>query len=173
MKLVGGVLSPWEAHKILRGMKTLGVRMDRHCENAKTLAAHLQHDDRIARVYFPGLPGAADGPIATRLLRAGSFGALISIELKDSSREAAFRFMDELKIVARSTSLGDVFSSALHPATASHRDLSPARRRELGISEGLIRISVGIESVKDIIADIDQALAAMSEPGAIATGSSA
>jgi cystathionine beta-lyase/cystathionine gamma-synthase len=170
MKLVGGVLSPWEAHQILRGLKTLGVRMDRHCENAKTLAAHLENDGRIRRVYFPGLAGAADSAIARRILRAETFGALVSIELKDSSREVAFRFMDELKLVVRSTSLGDVFSSALHPATASHRDLSPARRRELGISDGLIRISVGIESVKDIIADIDQALAAASQPEAIATG---
>jgi cystathionine beta-lyase/cystathionine gamma-synthase len=95
---------------------------------------------------------------------------LVSIELKDNSRAAAFSFMDSLRLVLRSTSLGDVFTSALHPASASHRDLSPARRRELGISEGLIRISVGIESMNDIIADIDQALlasepAAMSVPG--------
>ena len=78
--------------------------------------------------------------------------------------------MDALKLCVRSTSLGDVFTSALHPATASHRDLSPARRRDLGISEGLIRISVGIENLKDIIADIDQALAALSETRPLATG---
>jgi cystathionine gamma-synthase/methionine-gamma-lyase len=177
MKLVGGVLSPWEAHEILRGMKTLGVRMDRHCENAKALATHLQNDARIGHVYFPGLATAAESAIAARLLRAGNFGALISIDLKDGSRETAFRFMDALRLVVRSTSLGDVFTSALHPATASHRDLSPARRRELGISDGLIRISVGIENVNDIVADIDQALSAselslpVSVPGAVATGS--
>src|SRR5207249_1971776 len=125
-----------------------------------------------ARVYFPGLAAEAESAIVARLLRAGNFGALISIELKDNSRAAAFRFMDALKLVVRSTSLGDVFTSALHPATASHRDLSPARRRELGISDGLIRISVGIENVNDIVADIDQALAAVSVPGAVATGSS-
>lgn len=172
MKLVGGVLSPWEAHQILRGMQTLGVRMQRHCENAKALAAHLQHDSRVGRVYFPGLV-ETQAAIAGRLLRPEYFGALLSIELKDNSREAAFRFMDSLKLVVRSTSLGDVFTSTLHPATASHRDLSPARRRELGITDGLIRISVGIESVNDIIADIDQALTAVSVPGAIATGSNA
>ncbi|HEX3086016.1 MAG TPA: PLP-dependent aspartate aminotransferase family protein [Pyrinomonadaceae bacterium] len=166
MKLVGGVLSPWEAHEILRGMKTLHVRMDRHCENAKALAAHLQNDARIGHVYFPGLVAEAESTVAARMLRAGNFGALISIELKDGSRAAAFRFMDQLRLVVRSTSLGDVFTSALHPATASHRDLSPARRRELGISDGLIRISVGIESANDIIADIDQALAAVAAPGA-------
>ena len=152
-------------------------RMDRHCENAKALATHLQNDARIGRVHFPGLAAEAESAIAARLLRLGSFGALISIELKDGSRETAFRFMDALRLVVRSTSLGDVFTSALHPATASHRDLSPARRRELGISDGLIRISVGIENVNDIVADIDQALAAselsvaVSVPGALATGS--
>ena len=92
------------------------------------------------------------------MLREEQFGALVSIELKDNTREAAFRFMDALKLCVRSTSLGDVFTSVLHPTTASHRDLSPARRRELGISDGLIRISVGIESIDDIIADIEQAL---------------
>jgi cystathionine beta-lyase/cystathionine gamma-synthase len=155
-------------------MKTLHVRMDRHCENAKTLAHQLQSDPRIGRVYFPGL-AETEKEIAERVLRTEQFGALVSIELKDTSRAAAFRFMDSLKLVVRSTSLGDVFTSALHPATASHRDLSPARRRELGISDGLIRISVGIENVQDIIADIDQALnsaaANVSEPGAVATGS--
>jgi len=173
MKLVGGILSPWEAHTILRGMKTLGVRMDRHCENAKALGTHLQADSRIGRVYFPGLAPEDERMKTARLLRAEQFGGLVSIELKDNTREAAFRFMDALKLCVRSTSLGDVFTSALHPATASHRDLSPARRRDLGISEGLIRISVGIENVKDIIADIDQALAALSEPRPLATGSRA
>ncbi|HEV8140718.1 MAG TPA: PLP-dependent aspartate aminotransferase family protein [Pyrinomonadaceae bacterium] len=172
MKLVGGVLSPWEAHQILRGVKTLGVRMERHCQNANTLAVHLENDARIGRVYFPALTATAKS-IAGRVLRPEHFGALVSIELKDNSREVAFRFMDSLRLVVRSTSLGDVFTSALHPATASHRDLSPARRRELGITEGLIRISVGIENVNDIVADIDRALAAMSEPGAVATGSGA
>src|SRR5256714_1058523 len=158
MKLAGGVLSPWEAHEILRGVKTLGVRMDRHCQNARALAARLQNDSRIGRVYFPGL-AESDRETAARILRPDQFGALVSIELKDNTRAAAFRFMDALKLCVRSTSLGDVFTSVLHPATASHRDLSPARRRELGISDGLIRISVGIENVNDIIADIEQALA--------------
>jgi cystathionine beta-lyase/cystathionine gamma-synthase len=158
MKLVGGVLSPWEAHEILRGLKTLAVRFDRHCENATALAEHLRTDPRVGRVYFPGFAATAEANIVQRILRRP--GALLSIELKDKTRETAFRFMDALKLCIRSTSLGDVFTSALHPATASHRDLSPARRQQLGISDGLVRISVGIESVKDIIADIDQALAA-------------
>lgn len=140
MKLVGGVLGVWEAHEILRGLKTLAVRMDRHCENAEKLAGHLREHASIGRVHYPGL------------------GALVSIELKESTQDAAFRFMNRLKLCVRSTSLGDVFTSVLHPATASHRDLTPARRREWGIVDELVRISVGIESIDDIIADIDQAL---------------
>src|SRR5947208_3624197 len=160
MKLVGGVLSPWEAHEISRGVKTLAVRMDRHCDNARTVAERLKDHPRIGRVYFPGLAAAEHRTIAGRMLRAPHAGALVAIELKDNTREDAFLFMDGLKLCVRSTSLGDVFTSVLHPATASHRDLSPARRRELGISDGLIRISVGIENVNVIIADIGQALAA-------------
>ena len=142
MKLVGGVLGVWEAHEILRGLKTLAVRMERQCENARRLAAHLSEHARVSRVHYPNL------------------GALVSIELKEGTRDAAFRFMDALQLCVRSTSLGDVFTSVLHPATASHRDLLPARRQEYGIVDSLVRISVGIESVDDIIADIEQALSA-------------
>jgi cystathionine beta-lyase/cystathionine gamma-synthase len=145
MKLVGGVLGVWEAHEILRGLKTLAVRMDRQCENARKLAGYLGEHTGIARVHYPGL------------------GALVSIELRDGSREATFRFMDALKLCVRSTSLGDVFTSVLHPATASHRDLLPSKRNELGIVDALVRISVGIESFDDIIADIDQALYAQNQ----------
>ena len=140
MKLAGGVLSVWEAHEILRGLKTLPLRMDRQCENARSLANHLKEHAAIARVHYPGL------------------GALVSIELRDDTTEAAFRFMDALKLCVRSTSLGDVFTSVLHPASSSHRDLLPARRKEWGLVDGLIRISVGIEKIDDIIADIDHGL---------------
>src|SRR5262245_5695909 len=171
MKLVGGVLSPWEAHEILRGIRTLAVRMDRHCENARVLANRLKDDPRVGRVYFPGFANDEQLSIARRTLREPYLGALVSIELAENTRAAAFQFMDALKLCVRSTSLGDVFTSVLHPATASHRDLSPARRQAWGISEGLIRISVGIENVNDIIADVEQSLNAVAEPGAVATGS--
>jgi cystathionine beta-lyase/cystathionine gamma-synthase len=136
MKLVGGVLGVWDAHEILRGLKTLAVRLDRQCENARRLASHLSENARVSRVYYPNL------------------GGLVAIELRDDTREAAFRFMDALQLGVRSTSLGDVFTSVLHPATSSHRDLLPARRNELGISDSLVRISVGIESIDDIVADV-------------------
>jgi cystathionine gamma-synthase/methionine-gamma-lyase len=141
MKLVGVVLGGWYAHEILSGQKTLALTMERQCENASKLASYLKEHKGIGRVHYPGL------------------GALVSIELTDNTRDAAFHFMDALKLCVRSSSLGDVFTSVLHPATASHRDFLPARRQELGIVDGLVRISVGIESVDDIIADIEQALA--------------
>lgn len=158
MKLVGGVLGVFEAHEILRGLKTLAVRLDRQCENAEKLATHLQKDERVLRVYYPSLTVDSEAELAKRILRYPHFGALVTIDLKDQSRKAAFTFMNALRLCVRSTSLGDVFSSVLHPATASHRDLTPARRRELGISDGLVRISVGIENISDIIADVEQAL---------------
>ena len=158
MKLVGGVLGVWEAHEILRGLKTLAVRMDRQCANAANLARHLLNHAQISRVYYPGL--ARDQETVKRVLHPPYAGALVAIELRENTREAAFRFMDALSLCVRSTSLGDVFTGVLHPATASHREVAPKRRRELGISEGLVRISVGIEDIEDIIADIEEALAA-------------
>lgn len=159
MKLAGGVLGVWEAHEILRGLKTLALRQERQCDNARHLAERLAAHPRIARVHYPALTtNDARQAILRRTLRAPHAGALVSIELGENTRAAAFRFMDALKLCVRSTSLGDVFTSVLHPASASHRDLAPARRQQLGITEGLVRISVGIEDVKDIVADIEQAL---------------
>jgi cystathionine beta-lyase/cystathionine gamma-synthase len=158
MKLVGGVLGVWEAHEILRGLKTLGVRMDRQCANALGLARHLESDPRLSRVYYPGLSKAPNPETVKRMLRSPHAGALVSIELRQNTREAAFRFMDALSLCVRSTSLGDVFTGVLHPATASHREVAPKRRLQLGISDGLVRISAGIEDLEDIIADIEQSL---------------
>lgn len=159
MKLVGGILGIWEAHETLRGIKTLVVRMERQCANALRLAAHLAGHPRIARVYHPSLETDDSlQEIRRRMLREPYAGALVTLELAENTREAAFRFMDGLRLCVRSTSLGDVFTSVLHPATASHRDLSPARRRALGITDGIVRISVGIEDAGDIMRDIEQAL---------------
>jgi cystathionine beta-lyase/cystathionine gamma-synthase len=160
MKLVGGILGVWEAHEIHRGLKTLSVRMDRQCDNALRLAKHLENHEGVSRVYYPGLAPPPNRETIKRIVRPPHFGALVSIELRENTREAAFRFMDALSLCVRSTSLGDVFTGVLHPATASHREVAPKRRLELGISEGLVRISVGIEDVTDIIDDIEQALEA-------------
>ena len=158
MKLAGGILSPYDAHEILRGLKTLALRMERQCANARALAEHMCADPRVSRVHYPGLAAKDGTSIVQRTLRPHLAGAMLAIELANNTREGAFRFMDALRLVVRSTSLGDVFSSALHPATSSHRDAGPARRRQLGISDGLVRLSIGIEHVDDILADVRQAL---------------
>jgi cystathionine beta-lyase/cystathionine gamma-synthase len=160
MKLAGGVLGVWDAHQILRGVKTLGVRMDRQCENARALAERLLANEHVCKVYYPGFFEGEKLQTAKRMLRPPHAGALVSIALKNDTTEGAFRFMNALGLCVRSTSLGDVFTSVLHPTSAFLRDVPPARRNELGVSDGLVRISVGIESVDDIIADIDQALTA-------------
>jgi len=160
MKLAGGIMSPYDAHEILRGLKTLALRVERQCSNARTIAEKLSADRRVARVHYPGLASGDAKKKIERTLRPGYAGAMVAIELANNTKEGAFKFMDALRLIVRSTSLGDVFSSALHPATASHRDVPPARRRAFGISDGLVRMSIGIEHVDDILADIDQALEA-------------
>jgi cystathionine gamma-synthase/methionine-gamma-lyase len=158
MKLVGGVLSVWEAHHLLRGIKTLGLRVERQCDNARELAGLLREDTRLARVHYPGRSEAAASGLLARVLRPPHAGALVSIELKDNTRAAAFRFMNALKLCVRLTSLGDVATGVSHSASSSHREVTPEIRARLGITEGLVRISVGIEDVADLHADISQAL---------------
>jgi cystathionine gamma-synthase/methionine-gamma-lyase len=156
MKLVGGVLSVWEAHQILRGVKTLGLRIERQCSNAAKLAEWLKTNESVETVYYPTFSSDAD--LVRKTLREPYGGALVTIRLKDDTRDAAFRFMNALELVVRATSLGDVYTLVSHSATSSHRELSPKKRSELGITEGLVRISVGIEDVNDIIYDIENAL---------------
>jgi len=158
MKLVGGILGVWEAHEIHRGLKTLSVRMDRQCANAATLAEFLSRHSRVSRVHYPGLATTQNLAVMKRVFRSPHAGALVSMEFQDNTRESAFRFMDALSLCVRSTSLGDVFTGVLHPATASHREMAPKRRLQLGITEGLVRISVGLEDIADIVEDIRQAL---------------
>ena len=155
-KLVGGVLSVWEAHHILRGTKTLALRLEKQCENARILAEHFDKHPLIEKVYYPHL--TEDKSVTEKVLLNGLGGALVSIKLKDDTREGAWKFMDSLELCVRATSLGDIYTLVSHSATSSHREFSPKKRAELGISDGLVRISVGIEDVKDIIADIENAL---------------
>jgi cystathionine gamma-synthase/methionine-gamma-lyase len=158
MKLVGGVMSVWEAHQLLRGIKTLGLRLERQCDNALRLAETLKNDPRLARVHYPSLSPAAASGLLARTLRPPHAGALVSIELADNTREAAFRFMNALTLCVRLTSLGDVFTGVSHSASSSHREVPPDTRARLGIGEGLVRIAVGIEDAADLLRDIDQAL---------------
>jgi cystathionine beta-lyase/cystathionine gamma-synthase len=159
-KLVGGIMAPFEAWLALRGLKTLPLRMGRQCENAQLVSARLATHPKVAKVNYPGAKDHPDYEIARRVLSGA--GGLVSFELAmehpEEGREAAFRFLNALKVCVRAPSLGDIYTLAIHPATASHRELSPSRRARLGVGENLIRISLGIEHPEDIIEDIEQAL---------------
>jgi cystathionine beta-lyase/cystathionine gamma-synthase len=156
--LLGAMLSPFEAHLIMRGLRTLPLRMERHCSNALQVACFLQQHPAVSRVYYPGLPDHPQHNLARQLLRQEHYGGLLSFELKEQSREVAFRFMDRLRLCLPATTLGDVFSLVSYPPVSSHRTLTEAERRTMGITEGCIRLAVGIEHVEDIIHDLDQAL---------------
>ena len=159
-KLIGGIMAPFEAWLALRGLKTLPLRMGRQCENAEEISAYLAGHPKVRKVNYPGLKDHPDNEIARRVL-AGA-GGLISFELEvddpEEGRGAAFRFLNALKTCVRAPSLGDIYTLAIHPATSSHRELSPSRRARLGVGENLIRISLGIEHPHDIIEDMEQAL---------------
>ena len=155
-KLVGGVLGPFEAWLAHRGLKTLPLRMDRQCRNAREIASRLTSHPKVAKVNHPSLDDHPDHETSGRVL--SDTGGLVSFELAAGGREAAFEFLNALRLCVKAPSLGDVYTLAIHPATSSHRELSPARRGRLGVAENLVRLSVGIEHPDDIIADIEQAL---------------
>ncbi len=157
-KLVGGNLGPHEAWLVLRGIKTLPLRMQRQCENALVIARWLSSHKNINRVHFPGLAAHPQYGLATRMFDRGLSGAMVSFELKEGTRDCVFRFMEALRLVIPATTLGDVYSLVLYPAMSSHRALDPDVRRQVGIGDGLVRLSVGIEDPADIIADLEQAL---------------
>jgi cystathionine beta-lyase/cystathionine gamma-synthase len=155
-KLVGGVLGPFEAWLAHRGLKTLPLRMDRQCENAREIASSLAAHPKVAKVNHPSLGAHPDHQIAGRVL--SDTGGLISFELAAEGREAAFAFLNALELCVKAPSLGDIYTLAIHPATSSHRELSASRRERLGVGENLVRLSVGIEHAGDVISDLDQAL---------------
>jgi len=156
--MLGAMLSPFESNLVTRGLKTLAVRMERHCSNALQVAHFLEEHTTVARVHYPGLPSHPQHALASRLLSHERYGGLLSFELKAQSREAAYRFMDALKLCLPATTLGDVYSLVSYPPMSSHRNLTEAERHAIGITAGCIRLSVGIENVEDIINDLDQAL---------------
>ncbi len=158
-KLVGGILGPFEAYLTLRGVKTLALRMPRQCESAKTIAERLSRHPAIEQVHDPGLASHPDHQVAKRLLRDGFGGAVVSFALRGAGRDEVFRFMDGLQLCCVGTTVGDIYSQMLYPAISSHRALSVEERHRLGIGDGLVRLSVGIEDPEDLIADLEQALA--------------
>ncbi len=154
----GANLGPFEAWTVLRGLRTLPLRMREHCANALQVASWLQRQPMISRVIYPGLPDHPDHGRAARLFRPGCFGGIVSFEIRHAGQPEVFRFMEALRLILTATSLGDVYTLLLYPAQSSHHALGSEERLRQGISDGLLRLSVGIESAEDIIADLDQAL---------------
>ncbi len=152
----GGVPGPFDSWLVLRGIKTLAVRMDRHCANARQLADWLAKHSAIGRVYFPGLPSHPGHELAKKQMR--DFGGMISVSIK-GGKEAALQFMTRTKLFSLAESLGGVESLVCHPATMTHASIPLDVRLARGIDDGLVRLSVGIEDVEDLRADLEQALA--------------
>jgi cystathionine gamma-synthase/methionine-gamma-lyase len=135
--------------------------MERQCANACRLAAWLAAHPKVERVHFPGDPAHPDAAAIRRLFPPDLYGAMVSFEIKGAGRDEVFRFLDALQVVVPATSLGDVHSMVLYPVMASHREVSPKHRERMGIRDNLVRLSAGIESAGDIIADLERALAAV------------
>jgi len=150
----GGVLGPFDSFLLIRGIKTLGVRLDRHVANAEKIATHLQKHPAVRNIYYPGL--ATDPGYELNKKQAKNGGAMISFELHEGYDIK--KFFSSLKLVALAESLGGVESLACHPASMTHASIPKEIRDKVGITEGLIRLSVGIEGADDIIADVDQAI---------------
>ncbi|MBI5030631.1 MAG: PLP-dependent transferase [Chloroflexi bacterium] len=157
-KLVGSTLGPFEAWLGLRGLKTLSLRMRQQCANALLIAQWLAVHPRIARVNYPGLSTNPQHALAQKLFGDKGFGGVLSFEIANADRATTFRFMESLELCQAATTLGDIYTLVLHPATSSHRGLSAEERARVGIGEGLVRLSAGIEDAADIIADLEQAL---------------
>ncbi len=154
--ITGGCISPFNAWLILRGLKTLGVRMDRHCSNAMQVAQHLAQHPKVEAVYYPGLETHPQYALAKQQMT--SFGGIISFEIKGGVA-AGRKVMNSVELCSLAVSLGDTETLIQHPASMTHSPVPPEERLKAGISDGLIRLSVGLEDVADIIADLDQALA--------------
>ncbi|HEV2550911.1 MAG TPA: cystathionine gamma-synthase [Stellaceae bacterium] len=152
---VGAVAGPFDSFLALRGLKTLALRMERHCENALAIAEHLASHPKVARVHYPGLKSHPQHALARRQMERS--GGMVTAELKGDLATAR-RFLERVEIFALAESLGGVESLIEHPAIMTHASLPPEQRRALGIGDTLIRLSVGIEDIDDLIADLDQAL---------------
>ncbi|MFR7992874.1 MAG: PLP-dependent transferase, partial [Lachnospiraceae bacterium] len=156
MRDLGSIPSPNNCFLLNLGLETLHLRMKRHCENAQKVAEYLAGHDKVAWVNFAGLPGSQDYELAKKYMPNGTCGVL-SFGLK-GGRETSISFMDHLKLVAIVTHVADARTCVLHPASHTHRQLSDEQLIEAGVQPDLIRFSVGIENVEDIIEDLDQAL---------------
>jgi cystathionine gamma-lyase len=154
---VGGTPGPMDVFLVLRGTKTLAVRMERHCQNAAALAKHLERHSFVAKVVYPGLPSHPQHALAKKQM--SGFGGMLSFELKGGGVEAANEFASSTKLFTLAESLGGVESLCEVPASMTHASIPAEIRRAQGLADGLVRLSVGIEHIDDLVADVDQALA--------------
>jgi len=155
----GGVMSPFNAWLTLRGLRTLAIRLERSCENALALARFLKNQPKVASVLYPGLEDHPQHELAMRLF--AGFGGMVSFEV-EGGLSAARKVCDAFEVITSTVSLGEVDTVAAHPASSSHRGMYPEYREKYGITDGLIRLSVGIEDIEDLKEDMEQALAALS-----------
>jgi methionine-gamma-lyase len=155
-RLLGGNSNGFDAFLLIQGIKTLEVRMDRHCSNAERVAAYLSQHAAIAKVNYVGLEEHPDFAVAKKQMNHP--GAMLSFELK-GGLNAGIKFMNKLQMCLRTVSLGTVDTLLSHPASMTHYGVGAEQRKQYGITEGLIRMNVGIENIEDIIADLEQALA--------------
>ncbi|KPV61772.1 MAG: putative aspartate aminotransferase 2 [Candidatus Bathyarchaeota archaeon BA2] len=155
LALTGGVTNPFNAWLIVRGLKTLALRMDKHSENAMAVAKFLSEHSKVKKVLYPGLPSHPQHELAKKQMR--DFGGILAFEIKGGMKEA-YTMMEKVKLCRCAVSLGDTATLIEHPATMTHRMIPQEERLQLGITDGLIRLSIGIEDSNDIIVDLDQAL---------------
>jgi O-acetylhomoserine (thiol)-lyase len=161
LRNLGGALSPMNAFLILQGIQTLPLRMDRTCENSLRIARHLQTHPKVESVNYAGLPDHPDHALVKKFMDGRASG-IISFALKaKDGRAAGARFQDALKLFLRLVNIGDTKSLACHPASTTHRQLNPQELAKAGVSESMVRLSIGIEHIDDLLEDLDQALAAV------------
>ena len=156
LRNMGSAISPFNSFLVLQGIESLPVRMDRHCENAIAVANHLNNHPNVTWVNYAGLPSHEDHQLVQKYLN-GKASAILSFGIKGGI-EAGVKFIDALNLIVRLVNIGDAKSLACHPATTTHRQLSKKEQATAGVTEDLVRLSVGIEHIDDILEDIDQAL---------------
>jgi O-acetylhomoserine (thiol)-lyase len=158
LRNMGAAISPFNSFLVLQGIETLPVRMDRHCENAVVVANYLKDQAQVEWVRYAGLDDSPDKPLVDKYM-GGKASSILSFGIK-GGHEAGAKFIDALQLAVRLVNIGDAKTLACHPATTTHRQLNPDELAAAGVSEDMVRLSIGIEHVDDIIADLDQALAA-------------
>ena len=152
----GAIAGPMDSFLALRGIKTLHIRMQRHCENGKVVANFLKNHPKVGMVYYPGFKNHPNHLVAKKQMK--DFGGMVSFKLKDESKVAAFKFLESTKIFTLAESLGGVESLVSHPTTMTHGSIPESERLKIGITDSLIRLSVGIEDEEDLLADLEHAL---------------